>query len=513
MIESTSFMLSMVIAIPIIFAVVILLVYKSSNRMKGELAVFSSALSLAFLLGFVPQILKGSMRAYTLIYMLPGISLELRADPLGLVFSTIAAMIWTLAAAYSVGYMEDEHAQTRYYSFLLLCLAWTLGIGLAANLFTFLVFYELFSLSTYPLIIHEETSEAFAAGKKYLIYILCGGTFVLFSIIYTYFLAGTMDLGSPGILSYEKGVLPLSILFTTYILGFGVKGAIMPLHGWVPDAHPIAPSPFSALLSGIMVAAGTFGIARVIYNVFGADLVQMLGLGLILGYVVCFTIIVSSLLAIRQDDLKRRLAYSTIGQMGYIILGLSLLTKEGLIGSLVHVVNHAFMKGTLFLCAGVIIKTLGIRNISKMQGIGKRLPLTMGAFTVASLGMIGTPPLAGFISKWYLLLGALPTRILFIVVLLIGSLLGAIYLLPIVYTAFFQKPKASANQGAISQGQVVSQEKLKLFPQGEPETSLPMLFAVVIGAFGVFILGLLAEVNYFPIRLIRIAADFLILKN
>ncbi len=519
MAKDASFLLSIGIVIPIIFAMLVFLLNKSGNKVKGELAVFSSALSLAFLLGFVPQALKGSFQELTLINMLPGISLQLRADPLGLVFSIIAAMMWTLAAAYSVGYMKDEHAQTRYYSFLLLCLAWTIGIGLSANLFTFLVFYELFSLFTFPLIVHEETPKAFAAGIKYLIYILCGGTFVLFSIIYTYFLAGTMDLGSTGILPYEKGAeAALTVLFTTYIIGFGVKAAIMPLHGWVPDAHPIAPSPFSALLSGIMVAAGTFGIARAIYNVFGASLVHELGLEVVLGYIISFTIVVSSLLAIKQDDLKRRLAYSTIGQMGYIILGLSLLTKRGLIGSLVHVVNHAFMKGTLFLCAGIIIKTLGIRNVSEMRGIGKRLPLTMVAFTVAALGMIGTPPLAGFISKFYLCLGCLqgasfpPQRIVFIIVLLLGSLLGAIYLLPVVYTAFFKEPEAKTKEGIVSQHQGAQQERFEPLLKGKPETSPYMLFAVLVGAFGVFILGLLAEVNYFPIRLIRVAAEMLV-KN
>ncbi len=507
--EVSSILPVLAVSIPVLFSITIFLLGKEYDCWRGWLAVAASAVTLFIVLLMLPGSLKGTIFETHLMMIVPGIWMFLRVDQLGLVLALGAATLWFLSSMHSIGYMEGAHAQKRYFSFLTLCLAWTVGVAVSGNFFTYLIFYELFSISTYPLIVHEETPDALAAGKKYMIYILVGSSFVLFAIIYTYFLAGTLTLSQAGILSLaEHGRVPLLILFWSYMIGFSVKAAVMPLHGWVPDAHPIAPAPFSAILSGIMVAVGAFGIMRVVLNVFGPTLVQELGTGLIMAYIVSFTIIVSSILALDQDNLKRRLAYSTIGQMGYIILGTVLLTTYSVWGGVLHIVNHAFMKGTLFLCAGTIIKQTGKKNVSEMRGIGKKLPITMGAFTIAALGMIGVPPLVGFISKWYLCIGSLEAgEIIFVIVLLISSLLGAAYFLPIVYTAFFQK----------SDEEVLGEEHgghaaVAVDPKGKKQLEAPrvMVVPVVLGAMGVIIVGLFADLRYFPLSIVKVAVSFFV---
>jgi len=504
--EVSSVLPVLAVLIPALFSALIFLLGEKYSRWWGWLSFIGSASTLSILLLMLPGSLNGTTFKIYLMMIVPDVWMFLRVDQFGLMLGISAATLWTLASLHSIGYMEGEHALKRYFSFLILCLAWTAGVAASGNLFTYLIFYELFSITTYPLIVHEETPEALAAGKKYMIYILVGSSFLLFAIIYTYFLSGTLMLSKPGILSLTYGRTPLLILFWCYMFGFGVKAAVMPLHGWVPDAHPIAPAPFSAILSGIMVAVGAFGIMRTVFNVFGATLVRELGTGIIMAYIVSFTIVVSSLFALDQDNLKRRLAYSTIGQMGYIILGTVLLTTYSVWGAMVHIANHAFMKGTLFLCAGNIIKQTGKHNVSEMRGIGKKLPLTMAAFTVAALGMIGTPPLVGFISKWYLCLGSLDANeVIFVLVLLISSLLGAAYFLPIIYTAFFQKSREEVSIEA-GGGHVTAAAETG----GRKSLEAPkvMIIPVLLGAAGVFFVGLFAEIKYFPLSLIKIAASF-----
>ncbi len=335
------------------------------------------------------------------------------------------SVLWLLALVYSAGYMADGHKLGRYYAFFMLCLGWTMGVAYAGNLLTFLIFYELFSIMTYPLVVHEETPAAMAAGLKYIIYILIGGSFVLLGVVATFFLAGEQTLTVGGLLDSGMDRMTLLVIFWCFMVGFGVKAAIVPLHGWVPDAHPAAPAPFSAVLSGVMVAAGAFGITRVFHYVFGVELIAELGVAPLLAALASVTVIFAAILAVNQDNLKRRLAYSTISQMGYVTLGIALLGEQAVTGSLVHITNHAFMKGTLFLCAGLLIKRAGIHNVSEMAGVAKRLPVTMAAFAVATLGMIGVPPLAGFVSKWYLGLGMLEVdEPLYLIVLLGGRAHG-----------------------------------------------------------------------------------------
>ena len=402
-----------------------------------------------------------------------------------------------MASLYSWGYMKGKEHLRRFYGFLLFNLSWILGVAMAGNLLTLYVFYELLSISSYPLIAHEETPEALAAAKKYLIYVIVGGIFIFLGLVLTYFLSGTQTFSENGILSLSLGKTTLAFIYTMFLIGFGVKAAVMPLHGWVLDAHPAAPTPASALLSGVLVAAGAFGIIRISYNIFGVSLIQSLSMNLPLAYLACFTILLSSILAISQNNLKRRLAYSTIGQMSYVLLGISLLKHSGFLGGVVHIANHAFMKGTLFFAAGVLIKAANKKNVSEMNGIGYKFPITMGAFTIASLGLIGTPPLAGFVSKWLLGVGAIETSPTFLIVILVGSLLCAIYLLPVVYVAFFKK---SDEEIALKKKKEEKRFKLEI-----ERVPLSMIITIVFGLLGVIILGILASLKYLPISLAELA--------
>ncbi len=311
------------------------------------------------------------------------------------------------------------------------------------------------------------------------------------------------------------------LVFWCFIAGFGVKAALVPLHGWVPDAHPAAPAPFSAVLSGIMVAAGTFGIGRVLFYVFGVELLEELGATSILTGIAAFTVVFAAVLAVNQDNLKRRLAYSTISQMGYVTLGFGLLGKEALVGSLVHISNHAFMKGTLFLCAGLLIRRAAIHNVSEMTGIARRLPITMGAFAVAALGMIGTPPLAGFVSKWYLGLGILEVdEPYYLAVLILGALMAAVYLLPIVYVAYFRTPVEMAETGTDphdtpgheSPTAAGGADQPSGLPAGNPgrlQEPAPrsMLVPTVVAATLTVVLGVAATVPGLPFSLAQRAAE------
>ncbi len=480
------------VLLPIVGAILVRPLSRISESVRNVMLVCTCLLSSAAVLWLMPGVLRGTVYDVHLARMTPSIWLYFRVDAMGMLFAGTVAVIWILAVTHSTGYMADEHRQNRYYVFLMLALAWTLGIAFAGNLMTLLVFYELFSILTYPLVVQEETPEAIAAGTKYIIYILFGGGFVMLGILATYFLGGIHAFGAEGLLSIEYGRTALLAIFWCFIIGFGVKAALVPLYGWVPDAHPAAPSPFSAVLSGVMVAAGSFGILRVVFNVFGVDLIRELGVAPPLSWVAAATVLIGAVLAVGQDDIKRRLAYSTISQMGYVILGLSMLGPLATTGALIHIVNHAFMKGTLFLCVGLMIKQTGIRRVSKMGGIAKRLPVNMVAFTVCCLAMIGTPPLSGFIGKWYLGLGMIEVdEPLYLFVLLGGALLAAMYLLPIVYFAYFKPTEDEPEQEAT----------------GHREAPWSMLVPVVAGTVITVLLGVAAWSPYAPLELARMAAE------
>jgi len=426
---------------PTLVALFILLTGKRPNVREGGTLLGSLALCLT-VLSMTPVVLKNGPIQFSWFDLFPGIEFAFRVDALGLIFATTSSCLWILVSIFSIGYMRSlkEHAQTRFYFSFAVALAGAIGIAFAANLVTLFVFYEILTLSTYPLVAHNETPEALSGGHKYLAYLLTGGVFLLFGILMTYSLVGTTDFTPRGILAPaldSTSKLTLQIAFFCFLLGF-VKAAWMPVHSWLPTAM-VAPTPVSALLHAVaVVKAGVFGIIRIVFYLYGTDLMQELGLGLILACIASFTIIVANLYAIGQDNLKRLLAYSTINQLSFIILGAALLSPKAAIGAMIHIAYHGFMKITLFLCAGAIMVVTGIKQISHMAGIGRIMPVTMMAFTVAAFGMCSIPPVAGFISKWYFCLGTIQAdKVAFLLVAITASILDLVYFFPIVRTAFF----------------------------------------------------------------------------
>lgn len=403
----------------------------------------------AIVASMLPGVLDGTVYATNLGVLLPGgpdVEFLLRADPLGMLFALLASLLWIVTSLYSIGYMRglDEHAQTRYFASFAASLAAAVGVAFGGNLVTVFIFYELLTVATYPLVTHDETAEARAAGRKYLAYTFGGGVSVLAGTVLVYIIAGSVAFEPGGIAALaEADPTVARAAFALLVGGFGVKAALMPLHSWLPDAM-VAPTPVSGLLHAVaVVKSGVFGIARVVLEVFGPEAVADLGVGVVLAAVAAFTLTVASIIALRQDNLKRRLAYSTVSQLSYIVLGLGIGVYSGgtaaLIGGLLHIPAHAFMKLTLFFCAGVIHVETHTDDISQMAGIGKRMPLTMAAFAVAAAGMAGIPFVAGFVSKYYLLIGSVGAgQGLFAVVLLISGVLNIAYFWPVVYQAFFE---------------------------------------------------------------------------
>ena len=410
-----------------------------------EAATILTAVATVLLVGsMVPTVLAGGVPTTNLGGYVPGVSFVLRADPLGMIFGLLATFLWLVTSFYSIGYMRglDEHSQTRYFAAFAGSIASAVGVAFAANLIVLYVFYELLTVATYPLVAHDETAEARTAGRKYLAYTFGGGVAALAGTALVAMTTGTVAF-TPGGIAELASVDPLigKAAFGLLAGGFGVKAALMPVHSWLPDAM-VAPTPVSGLLHAVaVVKSGVFAVSRVVLDVYGPVQMSEWGLGLPLAIVAAATILIASVIALRQDNLKRRLAYSTISQLSYIILGLALLSPSGLVGGLLHIPAHAFMKLTLFFAAGAIHVETHIDDISDMVGIGRRMPVTMAAFGIASVGMAGLPLVAGFVSKWYLLIGSLTAgQTVFVLVLLASGLLNVAYFWPIVYQAFFQTP-------------------------------------------------------------------------
>ncbi len=381
---------------------------EEQSRLRTILNLFGATIKL----GFLAIMLWGVFHDYqfeTRLPFLPDYDLVLRADALSLLFVTLSAGLWLLTTIYAIGYLEGSPNRSRFFGFFSLCVTSTMGIALAGNLLTFFLFYEMLTLATYPLVIHRGTEASLKAGRTYLVYTLGGGVLLLAGIAWLTSLSGPIAFTSWGALGTipQKHTDALRIIFVLLFAGLGIKAALVPLHGWLPIAM-VAPAPVSALLHAVaVVKAGAFGIVRMVYNVFGIHTVAELGLLTPLAIVAAITIIYGSCRALVQDDLKRRLAFSTVSQVSYIVLGVGLLSPFAITGGVVHLVHQGIMKITMFFCAGNLAETLGIHRISEMNGVGRRMPWTMTAFSLAALGMIGVPPLAGFISKWYLGLGAL----------------------------------------------------------------------------------------------------------
>jgi multicomponent Na+:H+ antiporter subunit D len=432
------------VLISAIAAVLILLTGEKNRNLRDFWSLLASVLKFLVVFSMIPTVLDGKEMEWTLLVLSPHIAFQFRVDAFGLLFATLSSALWIATSFYSIGYMRSlqEQKQTRFY----FCFAWALngalGVAFAGNLLTLFVFYEILTLSTFPLVAHKETPEAMAGGRKYLSYLLASAALILFAIGYTYCLADTLDFRAGGFLQNHGSENALRLLFVVFIFGFGTKAALMPLHEWLPTAM-VAPTPVSALLHAVaVVKAGVFCVLRVLLYVFGPNLLSDLNLWIYLAYFASITILASGMLALAQENLKRRLAFSTINNLAIIILGASLLSPSAITGGIFHIAGHGFMKIALFFVAGIIYARTHKENVSELDGIGREMPLTMGAFAVGAMGIAGIPPLVGFISKWYLGLGCLEAHeMVFLFVVVLNALLDVAYFFPIVYRSFFKTVK------------------------------------------------------------------------
>jgi len=426
--------------------------------------------------------------------LLPGLDLVLEADALSVLFVALSTVLWLVTTVYAIGYLEHSPHRSRFFGFFSLCVSATVGIALAGNLVTFLIFYELLTLATFPLVAHRGTADSMKGAKVYLAYTVVGGAVLLFAVAWLSALAGPVEFTEGGALDAvaARHRTELTIIFALLIGGLGVKAALIPLHGWLPQAM-VAPAPVSALLHAVaVVKAGAFGIVRVVYDVYGVDLAADLGVLGPLAVLAGATIVYGSVRALSQDGLKKRLAYSTVSQVSYIALGTAIFGPVASIGGIVHLVHQGVMKITLFFCAGNLAETLGIHNVSEMRGCARRMPLTMAAFTVGALGMIGVPPVAGFVTKWYLGTGAVAAGSDWVLaVLAASSLLNAAYFLPILYTAWFREPV----------GEWPDEQ-----PRGRFEAPLMLLVPALVTAALSVAAGLLAAAPFSPLEWAKLIA-------
>jgi len=459
------------VALPLLAPALIAALHRWPNPREAVTLLTSGCLFL-LVYSLHDAVLQGARPAIDLVEPLPGLKIGFEVEPLGMLFALLASFLWVVTSVYSIGYMRSHHEwrQTSYYSYFALALGSVMGIAFAGNLFTLFIFYELLTLSTYPLVTHAGDDAAREGGRTYLGYLL--GTsviFLLLALVWTWSLTGTLDFRSGGILDGAVTPGTASMLLILFIFGIG-KAAVIPFHLWLPAAM-VAPTPVSALLHAVaVVKAGVFTVLKVAIYIFGIDFLAEIPATRWLMYVAAATILLAALVALRQDNLKLRLAWSTVSQLSYIVLCALLVTPLGIVGGALHIVMHAFAKITLFFCAGAILVTTRKTRISEMDGIGRRMPWTMAAFTVGALSMIGVPPMAGFISKWYILFGAIEVQQMFVVgVIILSTLLNAAYFLPIVYAAFFRT----------SQGNPEVENK-----DAQGEAPLMLLMAITVTALG-----------------------------
>lgn len=483
--NAQSWMPLLVLASSLVPGLIIFNLSEKQRQLRTVLNMTGAVVKLMLVAAMIVGVAHGEFYEWRL-QLLPGLDLLLGIDALSLLFITLSAVLWFFTTVYAIGYLEGSPHRSRFFGFFSLCVCATAGIALAGNLLTFFLFYEMLTLATYPLVVHRGTPEALRAGRVYLAYTIMGGALLLAGTVWLYALAGPVEFTHTGtlrqIVAADHGKLML--IFVLLVGGLGVKAALVPLHGWLPVAM-VAPAPVSALLHAVaVVKVGAFGIARVVYDVYEIEFAAELGLLGPLAAVASVTILYGSLRALMQDDLKKRLAYSTVSQVSYIVLGVALLGPIAAIGGLVHLVHQGLMKVTLFFCAGNLAETLGIHKVSEMNGVGRRMPLTMAAFTVSALGMIGVPPMAGFISKWYLGLGALEADAPWAVAVIIASsLLNAAYFLPIIYAAWFKESAVDWPAAAASR----------------LETSWLLLLPPLFTAACVVAVGIGASVPYSPL--------------
>ena len=434
------------VLVPTVTAVAVV-VLRARPNLREAATVLGALVTFGVVLAMLPAMLDGRPHTFVTGELVPGVAPSLRADGFGMIFGLSASLLWILASFYTIGYLRGEGAkkQTRFYASFALCLAATFGLAFSGDLLTFFVFYELLTVATYPLVAHKENAEARAAGRRYLAYLLSGGAALLGGVAVVYASAGTLTFVPGGFAADTLGPVALPIVFVLMAIGFGTKSGVMPLHAWLPSAM-VAPTPVSALLHAVaVVKAGVFGFGRAIGFVLGPGPLDEIGASGLLSIVAGATIVIASIIALRQDNLKRRLAFSTIAHLSYIVLGMTILSAIAWEGALLHIANHAALKITLFFAAGAIHIHLHLDRVSDLDGIGRKMPFTMSAFAVAAVGLAGLPPVGGFVSKLFLVQGAFDAGDVVFGLLLLGSgLFTAGYLFPIVHRAFFRAPQPAA---------------------------------------------------------------------
>ncbi|GMA31326.1 complex I subunit 5 family protein [Litorihabitans aurantiacus] len=470
-------------------------------RTRTAINLGGALVKIALVVALIPPVVNGEKQRASFEWV-PGIEIVLVTDSFGLFFGALSAVLWLVTTVYAVGYLEGSPNRSRFFGFFSLCVTATAGIGLAGNLLTFLIFFEMLTLVTYPLVAHRGTAAAFAGARRYLAYTLTGGVVLLAGVVWLTAEVGPVEFTSGGVdavarLAQEEPVTVTAIA-AMMLVGVGVKAAILPLHGWLPAAM-VAPAPVSALLHAVaVVKAGAFGVVRVVHDVFGAELLARLGLLTVLAVTAAVTILYGSVRALTQDDLKKRLAYSTVSQLSYVALGAALLSPLAVAGALVHVVNQGVMKITLFFCAGLFAEELRVSRVSELAGVGRRMPLAGAAFTVAALGMIGLPPLAGFVSKWALASGALQAGDGWVVpVLLTSTVLNAAYFLPVVYRMWALPPADDAPW---------AQEDDGARPRARLGAPLALVAPPVVTAALTIALGVAAGLPYSPWAIAQVIA-------
>lgn len=416
---------------------------QESHRLRNLLSLGGAVLKVGLIVAMLVAV-AGGATYQTEIALAPGLVLLLRIDALALLFVSLSAVLWLLTTVYAIAYFGTKPQLSRFFGFFSLCVAATTGIALSGSLISFFIFFELLTLSTWPLVAHKQDEPSLRAARSYLLYALPCSAVLLWAIVWLESLTGPVLFTEPPDLD---GIDPNSLraIFVLFVIGMGMKAAIVPLHGWLPAAMA-APAPVSALLHAVaVVKAGAFGVIRVIYDVFGVARVAELGLGQPLAAVAALTIIWGSVRALQQREIKRRLAFSTVSQVSYIILGGALAGPYAVIGGLVHLVHQGLMKITLFFCAGIFDERAGVRTVEGLNGLGARMPLTSTCFSLGALGMIGLPPMAGFVSKIYLGIGGLQSGAPWVLaVLAVSTLLNAAYFLPLLYRLWFLEPAADA---------------------------------------------------------------------
>ncbi len=446
------------VLIPLLVPAAVALLIMGSGRwpnVREGWSVVGAAITFIAAMSMMPHVTGPMGGAYTLTLFefFPGVAIKLRVDGMSLLFAGVSSFLWILAGFYCVGYMRglNEHAQTRFYTCYAATIFGAVGVAFSGSVLTLYLFYEVVSICTYPLVMHHQDEAAYDGSRKYITYLMVTSKVLLLpAMVLIYVMTGTLDFAT----GTQAGIFPdtasralVTVVYFLSVFGYA-KAALMPFHNWLPSAM-VAPTPVSALLHAVaVVKVGVFSVCRVMLYVFGVDLLKDYGLGLVTAYIAAFTVLAGSAIALTKDNLKARLAYSTISQLSYIVLGVALLTESGITGGLIHIPNHAFSKITLFFCAGAIMVAHKKTEISQLDGIGYRMPWTMAAFALASLSMIGVPPVAGFVTKWYLAVGTMQLHSVgLLTVLLASSLLNAGYFVPVVVRAFFPKNGAAAELG------------------------------------------------------------------